>query len=161
MRTFCLLTVLTALIVPACAEPAPAAPTPAQETPVERGEEYDSALGGRLFELWRDAAPHAHGMSSLYTGQLAPGRPAENTVVLTGVRCYQILAVTERPATGLSLTLIDPTGVPQVQLREDGDHLALGQHEPICPGGPGSYRVRLEADTATAYALRVYGAMSM
>lgn len=163
MRTLPLLLLTTICLAPACDEPAPPAQdqATAPAAPIERGPEYDSPLGQRLFDLWRRVAPHAHATSSLREGQLSPGRPAEAMVVLTGVRCYQILVVTAEPVEQLKLTLIDPTGVPQVHLRGEGDELALGQHEPICPGGPGSYRVRLESNTETAYALRVYGAMSM
>ncbi|NOY89984.1 MAG: hypothetical protein GXP55_02155 [Deltaproteobacteria bacterium] len=152
---------LLALLV-GCAEPTPAATPAAEElAPVERGPEYDFPLGQRLFDLWREDAPHAHATSSLHRGRLAPGRPAENLVVLTGVRCYQILAVVERPTPGLRLTLFDPTGVPQVRAEGDSDSLSLGHDEPICPGAPGRYRLRLEGDGETAYALRVYGAMSL
>ncbi len=146
----------------ACAEPAPPATPAAEELPpVERGPEYDFPLGPRLFDLWRQDAPHAHPTSSLLRGRLAPGRPAENLVVLTGVRCYQILAVVERSTPGLRLTLFDPTGVPQVRAEGDADSLSLGHDEPICPGAPGRYRLRLEGDGDAAYALRVYGAMSL
>jgi len=138
---------------------APAAAAPAESATM--GPEYAFPLGQRLWDLWRTDAPHARPTSSLRRGQLAPGRAAESVVVLTGVRCYEILAVVEHAAPGLRLTLFDPTGVPQVHVDGDSDSLALGHAEPICPGAPGAYRLRLEADADMAYALRVYGATSL
>ena len=152
------------LLLSGCAKAEPdAAPQPAAPAPenVERGPEYDSPLGQRLWALSRADAPHAHATSSLRQGRLAPGRAAESVVVLTGVRCYQILAVVDHPAPGLRLTLFDPTGVPQVRVGSDTDSLSLGHAAPICPGAPGAYRLRLEADADMDYALRVYGAMSL
>ena len=74
---------------------------------IEAGPEYDFPLGQRLFALWRADAPHAHATSSLRRGELSAGRPTDQGVVLTGVRCYQILVVVERPTPGLRLTLFE------------------------------------------------------
>ncbi len=133
----------------------------ANETPAERDPSTNQPLPKQVHAI---AARRQEPLKQeqAFSGRLARDGSSQHSIVLTGTRCYVVIAATNNPGVDLELSLIDPQGVPLVVDQTSSRIARLGFRQPICPLQPAMHRldVRMRGGEGRFFA-QVYSASSL
>lgn len=117
----------------------------------------DDPLAQRVHEVAAEAARDMKAASPMYEGDLEHGGVRDYQAMLKSVHCYRAVAAASEGVEDLDLRMLDPNNVPVSQDRGQDRTPVLGLSHPVCPKGPGMYRIQVKMfEGSGEYRMRLF-----